>query len=223
MPRRRVQLFNQSRGVEIDTDATVGAVVGVNLFMGDGSLVTEDMILASGSVSPDGAVIWRTIMERPENVDALANHAGTGIYVIMPDGESETRAIEPVPGQTTVQDGNGIGGNPTVGLDDVTPAEGGAILRVAFDSKGRRVMEGGATTDDLAEGQSNLYYSEQETDARVAAGIENHKQEADPHDQYLMKPDPAPEITGSTAGNAALESLLQELENAGIIVNNTTP
>lgn len=41
--------------------------------------------------------------------------------------------------------------------------------------------------------------------------------------QYLAKPDPVPEITGSTAGNAALESLLQELENAGIIVNNTTP
>ena len=36
-------------------------------------------------------------------------------------------------------------------------------------------------------------------------------------------PDPVPEISGSTAGNAALESLLQALENAGIIVNNTTP
>ena len=29
--KRRVQLFNQNRGVEIETDATDGAIVGVNL------------------------------------------------------------------------------------------------------------------------------------------------------------------------------------------------
>ena len=166
MPRRRVQLFNQSRGVEIDTDATVGAVVGQNLFLADGTVVTVDMIL---NVEEDGdglgAVYWRTIQERPPNVDALAAQEGTGLYVITGPGASETREISS--STLNVQNGDGVAGDPAVDLPDLPDAGGGALRKIERDQYGRVSGTSEATTDDLPEG-SNLYFTDQR--ARDAVG-----------------------------------------------------
>lgn len=273
MSRRRVQLFNQSRGVEIDTDATVGAVVGVNLFLSDGTTVTEDLLFRA-PVESGGPTYWRTIEEIPPNVTALQEQTGAGLYVLTGPGASATRTlttntlslqnasgvagdpvvdlgeledagagallaverdqygrvsgtkpatITGVDGEVTVEHGDAVGGLPTIGLADVLDQGGGTLQRIHRDGKGRVSGTSEATTDDLPEGSSSLYYTDARADARADAAVDAHEQEPDPHPQYLMKPDPVPEITGSTAGNAALESLLQELENAGIILNNTTP
>lgn len=218
MSRRRVQLFNQSRGVEIDTDATVGAVVGQNLFLADGTVVTVDMIL---NVEEDGdglgAVYWRTIQERPPNVDALAAQEGAGLYVITGPGASETREISSstlsvqsgdgvasdpvidldeledsgsgalmaierdefgrvagtkdatitgVDGEVDVDNGDAVGGLPTIGLADVPDEGGGTLQRIQRDAKGRVSGTSDATTDDLPEG-SNLYFTDER--ARTAA------------------------------------------------------
>src|SRR5690606_1896808 len=90
--KKKLQLYGQERGVDVDVDATVGAIIGVNLFNEDGSLY----------VPPDAGVpedeypitFWRLIQEIPPNVTALAETTTTGLYVVTGPGTSATREIE---------------------------------------------------------------------------------------------------------------------------------
>lgn len=59
------------------------------------------------------------------------------------------------------------GGVTTLGLPEITPAPGGTLQRYGFDDKGRRTHEEAADTDDLAEGATNLYFTDER--ARSAA------------------------------------------------------
>jgi hypothetical protein len=59
----------------------------------------------------------------------------------------------------------GTDGITTFDLTDVTVTSGGTLKKRAFDAKGRLSQESAATTDDLGEGASNLYF----TSARVLA------------------------------------------------------
>lgn len=171
MAKHRVQLFNQNRSVEVDTGATPGAVVGVNLTLEDGRLVTPDMLFQPPAQGPSGPVIWRTILERPKNVDALGASTGSGLYVITGDGTSEVRAITGVSAEIAVSNGNGVSGNPSIGLADLPDLGGGSLLRFDRDAKGRVSGTSAATTDDLAEGIGNLYFTEARVlDILAAAG-----------------------------------------------------
>lgn len=80
--KKRLQLFQQARGVEVDVNATEGAVVGVNLYLQDGTVVTEEMLFNGVDGDPvegnDGVVFWRTIQEIPDNLIALAELTGKG-------------------------------------------------------------------------------------------------------------------------------------------------
>lgn len=165
MTTRRVALAKQGeRSIVVDDGATAGATLGVDLRWPDGTLVSSSDFGAAPPSTPGVSVTyWRFIREVPANVVALASTITTGLYVITDAGESATRAIEAVSGETTVSNGNGVGGNPSVGLADVEAIVGGSLQLTQFDSKGRRSHEGDATTDDLGEGASNLYY----TDARA--------------------------------------------------------
>lgn len=159
MTKRRVQLFGQSRGIEIDTAATDGAVVGVNLRWPNGQLVTEDDFGGTQGEDP-GVTYWRTIEEIPPNVTALEGAVGAGLYAITGNGTSATRAIEAVAGELTVENGDGVGGNPRLGLAEITHEDGGLLQKTAFDEHGRRTHEGSANTDDLPEGASALYFTD---------------------------------------------------------------
>lgn len=166
--KHRVPLHGKPNGyVEIESGATEGAVVGVNVWNQDGTL----FVPAAGSSTDAGGThtYWRLILEIPPNVVALAGTTTTGLYVITGGGASATRAIQPVAGETTVSNGNGVAGNPVVGLADVTPTAGGTLQKYGFDAKGRRVEEEAADTDDLAEGSSNLYFTNARADARITA------------------------------------------------------
>lgn len=153
------------RVIEIEAGATKGATVGVNIWNQDGSLFVPTAVPPETGGAP--ITYWRLILEIPPNVVALAETATTGLYVITGAGTSETRSIQAAPGETTVSNGDGVAGNPTIGLADVADAGGGALQKTAFDAKGRKTGTSAATTDDLTEG-SNLYF----TDARAqdAAG-----------------------------------------------------
>jgi hypothetical protein len=59
----------------------------------------------------------------------------------------------------------GADGVTTFDLTDVTVTAGGTLKKRTFDAKGRLSQESAATTDDLGEGASNLYF----TSARVLA------------------------------------------------------
>lgn len=59
----------------------------------------------------------------------------------------------------------GSDGVTTPDLTNITVSAGGTLKKRAFDAKGRLSYESAATTDDLTEGATNLYY----TDARASA------------------------------------------------------
>lgn len=208
--------------IPVEVGATVGATVGVNLRWEDGTLVTREELAPAPPAEGLEVTYWRMIREIPANVVALAGTTTTGLYVITGDGSSATRAIEPAAGETTVSNGDGVAGNPVVGLADVadsgsgallaitrdakgrvsgtksatitgtagqievadgdaiagpptisladvTLAPGGTLQRYGFDAKGRRIEEEAADTDDLAEGASNLYFTDERAQDAVGA------------------------------------------------------
>ena len=179
--RVKVQLFNQSRPIEVETDATIGAVVGWNLRWRDGTLVSEEALraaLAGGQGAPGGGggsvsyTAWRLVREIPAPVTALAKVSGTGLYAITGDGQSATRVIRGADGEIEVSNGGGVGGDPALSLADVPDAGGGALQRTAFDGKGRKIGTSDATTDDLEEGDGNLYFTDERAQDAVGAVVD---------------------------------------------------
>lgn len=150
--------------IDITPGATVGATIGKNVFNADGTLFVPAQ---PGNTSQLSITSWELILNIPPNVTALANTATTGLYAITAAGASATRSITPVAGETTVTNGDGVAGDPQIGLADVTPSAGGSIQRLGFDAKGRRSQADTATTDNLPEGAANLYF----TDARAQAAV----------------------------------------------------
>ena len=70
-------------------------------------------------------------------------------------------------GEIDVADGDAVAGLPTISLADVDDEGGGTLQRTVFDEKGRRTGTSAATTDDLAEGEANRYFTDER--ARAAA------------------------------------------------------
>ena len=153
------------RVVEIADGATKGATVGVDLFYNGVLVLWEDIYNGGGGGTPSapGTTItaWSLILDIPANVTALANTATTGLYAITAAGTSATRAIEGTVGRTTISNGSGVAGNPTVDLA-VRPDTGigAALVKTTRDAYGRVEGTESATTDDLAEGATNLYFPE---------------------------------------------------------------
>lgn len=153
--------------IDITPGATVGATIGRNVFNADGTLYVPP---SSGDSPKLSITSWELILNIPPNVNALANTATTGLYVVTGLGTSATREIESVSGETTVTNGDGVSGNPAVGLADVTPSAGGTLQKYGFDAKGRRSQQGAATTSDLTEG-SNLYFTDERAQDAVGATL----------------------------------------------------
>lgn len=109
---------------------------------------------------------------RPDDdLEAIEALATTGLAARTEANTWALREIEPVAGETIVADGDAVAGNPVIGLADVPDGGGGTLQKTAFDAKGRKTDTSAATTDDLPEGVTNLYYDEALVDARVAVGI----------------------------------------------------
>lgn len=176
MAKQRVQIFQAARGVEVETNATIGAVVGVNLTLPDGTVVTQEMLgigADPGEEFPN--TYWRLILEIPPNVVALAETATTGLYAITGAGTSATREIQPTVGRTTVGNGDGVLGDPTIDLAVLLDSGVGAgLVKITRDAWGRVSGTQAATTDDLVEGLTNLYFTDvRAQDAVVVQTITN--------------------------------------------------
>lgn len=228
MSKVRVPLHGKPQGyATVDTAATDGASVGQNLRWADGSLVTEAQLRGAATPPEQGEfpiTYWRLIQEIPPNVVALANRGTTGLYVITAPGASATRAIEVQDGELTVADGDGVGGNPllglagvedsgagalcaierdefgrvtgtrpatitgtadeidvadgdaaaglpTISLADLADAGGGEIRKFDRDAKGRVSGTSAATTDDLDEGATNLYFTAARVRSTLLTGL----------------------------------------------------
>lgn len=80
---------------------------------------------------------------------------------------------------------------------------GGALLKITRDQYGRVEGTEAATTDDLTEGATNLYYTDARADARVTAGIQAFKD--DPALTVANLANAADDAAAATAGVAVGE------------------
>lgn len=119
MAKQRLPLWNNpQKFATVETDATIGAVVGQNLFFADGTLVTEADF--TPDTSGDARVIWKYILEIPPNVSALETAVGTGLFAVTGTGTGAFRTLQG-PQSVKVTFGSGVGGDPVLALDgDVT-------------------------------------------------------------------------------------------------------
>lgn len=100
----------------------------------------------------DGQYYWRSSgawITVPTPLQTIDIFEGAGILVLDNDYNWFGRSIEGVAGEIEVTDGDGIAGNPSVGLADVVPGVGGELIKLSFDVKGRRFEEAPVTAADL--------------------------------------------------------------------------
>lgn len=96
MTKARVPLWGKPNGfVVVDPSATPGAVVGQNLLWPDGRPVTEAQLRAVAQPPAPGTAVtyWRTIMEVPPNVQAVAALDAAGFVRRTGDGVWSAAAI----------------------------------------------------------------------------------------------------------------------------------
>lgn len=112
----------------------------------------------------DGQAYWRRNGEWEGTgtaLDQLRYFDGGGFAVLDFDGEWHAQTIMGAEGEIDVENGSGIGGDTILSLADVPDEGGGVLQKTEFDDKGRKIGTSDATTDDLEEGDLNLYFTEE--------------------------------------------------------------
>lgn len=123
-------------------------------------------------------------------------------------------------GEIDVANGDAVAGLPTISLADVTPTAGGILQKYGFDAKGRRNEEEAATTDDLTEGATNLYFTDARAQEAVADILDGT---GDVEIHYEDTPDPriyAELSAGVQASLALADTALQPGDNISALTND---
>lgn len=166
----------------VEDGATRGAVIGVNVYDASGNLWEPPTSTpgtgtgsGGGGAAPSSYVLWRNVREVPVNVLALAGISSNGIYIITDheDGQSTTRSIVGESGRIDVANGDGVGGNPTIDLAELADDGTGDLVAITRDAYGRVQGTKSVTTDDLAEGASNLYFTAERAQDAVGSILVN--------------------------------------------------
>src|SRR5687768_10094344 len=129
MSRVRVQLYGKQGSAAVDTEATNGARIGLNVWNADGTLYVPAE--ASAPAAAVSRTMWELVLKIPANI--------TGLAAVSTDGWFRKDAAAIVARELLGSD-----------LPDVAPAAGGTLQRYGFDAKGRRSEEEAATAADLA-------------------------------------------------------------------------
>lgn len=157
----RVQVVKyrvSNQAVTVDTNATEGAQIGVNLWDAAGNLITQ--------------AVWNSLVEK----SGTGSTAFTGTTDDVNEGQYNlyftNRRAQDAVGSILENTGNVtlayVGGTSIkADLTEPTITSGGTLQKYGFDVYGRLSEEGAATTDDLTEGSTNLYF----TTARVLATL----------------------------------------------------
>ena len=155
-----------------------GAVTGTGTVTGLGnvsiSTTLADSFEGVEEAPLDGFSYWRnmgTWVTVPFPLETLQYLTPGGVLVLDEELNWYARTIEGTATEIAVVDGDGVDGNPTVGLADLSDSGVGVSPMLLFtrDPKGRISGTQAATTGDLPEGVSNLYY----TDSRVYEASKN--------------------------------------------------
>lgn len=157
-----------------------GDVTGqVTLNGNDATLQTTLDVDVLEEVPQDGYPYWRRYGEWaavPTTLFAIANLVEPGFVSISPeDGSVFSRQFEAVEGELVVDNPDGVSGNVTYGLADVeNTGIGDPFLKLyTRDAKGRIVGDEIADTDNLLEGDSNLFFTDERAQDAVGSIIES--------------------------------------------------
>ena len=129
MAKQKIQLQDGiKRVVWVDPDATEGAVVGVNLRLPDGTILTPSQIINPPPVEDTGddfaPALWSLILEVPKNVREVEELATEGIVVRGAGSEWHTTALQPPAQGIDIINPDGVAGPPTFELvDDLEAVE----------------------------------------------------------------------------------------------------
>jgi hypothetical protein len=116
------------QSVRIDQAATVGATIGADLKLPDGTTPTlAELAIAlgvtvdesTGSLGPISPTIWSLIAELPANIVAVEALATAGLVVRRSDGSWVTRTLAAGSAKIVVANGDGDAGAPSVDLGSV--------------------------------------------------------------------------------------------------------
>jgi len=201
MSKQRVPVAGQvGKTIVVENEATRGATLGVNLFNQDGSLVTAEQFASVETPQDGGAAVtyWQFIQEVPANVNEVAALSTSGLVTRKADGSWVTRELQPVAGETTVSNGDGDGGDPAVGLADVTPGAVATLVAATFDAKGRRDNERAADQGDI---DSALGYPAVES---VVAGTNVTVDSTDPRNPIVSATGGGGPVLGINCGGSAV-------------------
>lgn len=147
---------------------------GLYVITGDGESETRSIEVEAGELtvaSADG-VAGNPLLGLADVAD---NNAGA-LLGIQRDAKGRVTGtvdatITGTAGEIEVQSGDAAAGPPTISLADVADAGGGSLQRTAFDAKGRKIGTSAATTDDLTEGSTNLYFTAQRVRSTLLTGL----------------------------------------------------
>lgn len=178
MTTARVALFGRTNASVVirDTEATAGAVFGVNLVWPDGSLVTKEDFVGEGEAqSPsDTLVYWRLIQEVPPNVQQVAALSMAGF--VRRDGDGSWTAAPITNPDLASADTSGLaeGSNLYFTPERAQDAVGAAIaagtgdgVTLTYDDAGNAI---GATNTD-----------------KGSVAVAAHVGAGDPHPQYTTE------------------------------------
>lgn len=156
-----------SKVITIESEATIGAVLGVNLLDGNGKVVTLDDLRAPSNGSGGSAeypiTYWQQIQEIPQNIVRLAALTGSGYAYRMPNGSWQLRRS----GRAVIPFAYG----DATPADIYIPHEAGVLtlarvqVITPFDGAGAEIQIGTAADPDAFVGAADV-------DLAVAAGWE---------------------------------------------------
>ena len=149
-----------------------GSATGVGTLTIETTLVNPNTGVEEAPV--DGQAYWRegeSWQPVPFPVQYFYDSLSEGLVSLGTSGVLVNVAVEGKDGEIVVDNGEGIDGDITLSLADVEDEGGGTLQKTEFDSKGRKTGTSSATTDDLEEGDNNLYFTEER--AADAAPIQN--------------------------------------------------
>lgn len=148
-----------------------------------GDVVSADALTFYGALD-DGGKGWHPYsINFQKTTDAGTDYldlvdvtdSGTGVLLaITRDGKGRitgTRdaTITGTSGRITVAHGDASDGVPTIDLETLADGGGGTLLRIDRDSFGRVLGTSTPTTDDLAEGSTNLYFTDERAQDAVGS------------------------------------------------------
>lgn len=126
MGKIKVPVFGTvGKAVFIEQGATLGATIGTDLRLPDGSVPSLNQLAAAlgvgqsaNSLNGNQATLWRFIGEKPANIIEVAALSTSGLVVRQASGDWITRAVAVQP-RLVITNADGDSGNPTIDMADL--------------------------------------------------------------------------------------------------------